>query len=563
MLVNVRLILDYYQFFGENPPENRIDFIKKIPKDLLIYEFAGLNFKLKYKTDLFPDNSFNTQKELLKYFCMYDMNTYNKYSRVAAHFTRSKSDFPLIFTKSMALFALEEIINTNFPEPAQDFKMAKIENWESVLIYILAVNFELNKVPVNETPTLENITASSILHNEPNIDVNPIFTLYRGFKLINYFINETDFKDELIEFFNDLNTTPYAFLGSIMHIVSVKGASNKYLQFAHHLPKKVEALETILRFTPIHNSDYKTLLSLKKNPVKLYGESKYVVLDYSFLINKSYMLLLNDFWFDKIKGIKNQDGSNKYNINVYRGTFGYFFESYVKELLLKSFHFLKHPKPFLFNDLKFTTKQGDIEIADIYIRQKKKVIIGQVKSISIYDKEKFSGDISEMYRNDREKFFSDFGLGQLIDSINYLNTHSDLFDSKISTLAKLTIYPVLIVNEDLFKTPLFTNIFKIRFEEIIEQVKNDRFDIKGFVVLHVSDIEHLLMKINNKNLSIWELLNDYLKRTRKEPVLPPFSYFSREHIDKGAMPDFIFEEFKDVIDEYNKILEELPNEKDE
>jgi len=557
MIFRTQLVLDHTHFFEGSPPENRIELINKIPKDLLIYEFAGLNFKLKYKTDLFPDNTFETQKELLKYFCMHDLLTYNRFSKVAAVFTKNKTDFPSIFTKSMALFALEEIINTEFPEPAEDFKMARIENWESILKYILAVNYELNKVPINESPTLENLTVSSILHNELNIDTNPIFTLYRGFKLINYFINETGFKDELIEFFNDINTTPYAFLGSIMHTISVKGSSKKQLQFAHHLPKKVEALETLLRFKPIQNKDYRTLLSIKKNPVKLYNESEYVVLDYSFLINKSYMFLLNDFWFDKIKGQKNENGSSKYNIKIYRSTFGKFFEKYTEELLSKAFQFLKHPKPMLFDDLKYTTNRGDIEIADVYIRQNKKVIIGQVKSNSIYDKEKFSGNIGEMYRNDRERFFKDFGVSQLIDSINYLSSHADLFDNRINVFSRLTVYPLLIVNEDLFKTPLFTNIFRIRFIELIDQVNDKRFDIKGLVVLHVSDIEHLLMKLKNKKLSIWNLLDNYLKRTRKEPVLPPFSYFSREHVDEGSVPDFIMEEFKDVITEYNKIGKEI------
>jgi len=45
----IKQILSYEQFFGEKEPVNRLELIKEIPKDILILEIAGLNYRLKPK----------------------------------------------------------------------------------------------------------------------------------------------------------------------------------------------------------------------------------------------------------------------------------------------------------------------------------------------------------------------------------------------------------------------------------------------------------------------------------------------------------------------------------
>ena len=54
-----------------------------------------------------------------------------------------------------------------------------------------------------------------------------------------------------------------------------------------------------------------------------------------------------------------------------------------------------------------------------------------------------------------------------------------------------------------------------------------------------------------------------MKQYKKEPIIPPFSYVSRSHIGKGAIPDFIFGEFKNVIAEYQLINTDISDDKTE
>jgi hypothetical protein len=65
----VQLILGYKEILGEEPPEHRLSLIEGICKKNLIAEIAGLNYRLKSKTDLQVDTRWETQADELTYFC--------------------------------------------------------------------------------------------------------------------------------------------------------------------------------------------------------------------------------------------------------------------------------------------------------------------------------------------------------------------------------------------------------------------------------------------------------------------------------------------------------------
>src|SRR5690606_15616172 len=101
-----------------------------------------------------------------------------------------------------------------------------------------------------------------------------------------------------------------------------------------------------------------------------------------------------------------------FNIQQYRGEFGYFFENYLSHILKKSFENYKYSTLMLFDQLNINTPKGNIEIADVYFRYGNKIILGQVKSGSIYDTEKYGGNVERLYKDDRNAFFENFGVNQ-------------------------------------------------------------------------------------------------------------------------------------------------------
>jgi hypothetical protein len=94
MIPKLKLVLEYKHFFDSEPPENRLDLIKHIPKLQLLYEIAGLNYRLKPYNQLKYDFSLETQTKELEYFCPIDKDLYKKYVQIASKYTKSKDEYP-------------------------------------------------------------------------------------------------------------------------------------------------------------------------------------------------------------------------------------------------------------------------------------------------------------------------------------------------------------------------------------------------------------------------------------------------------------------------------------
>src|SRR5436853_6069216 len=131
-----QLILDYRLFFGEDPPEDRITLISHVSRKAILFEIAGLNYRLKPKDKIYVDTSLNTTMKELRYFTMNIESLYEKYSAVADKYSKSKDEFGIIFNRQACLFAMEEILSSQLGEP-ENFVMAKEEAWEGILKYLL------------------------------------------------------------------------------------------------------------------------------------------------------------------------------------------------------------------------------------------------------------------------------------------------------------------------------------------------------------------------------------------------------------------------------------------
>lgn len=552
MIPKLKLILEYKHFFDAEPPKNRLDLIKFIPKLRLLYEIAGLNYRLKPYNQLKYDLSFETQANELSYFCPIDQDLYTHYVKIASGFIKGKDDYPLIFNRAANLFALEEILdNSDFPED-ENFNMSRVEVWDGIFRYLLAVNTEVAKVKkvAEGKVTIENISASSISLNELMIEDNPLYIAFKGIKLIEYLSNHPIYGVELERYFREtLKITKGNFIYNLLSLSFANGQENSFTEFSYNTPEPDKFLD-YLSNNRIKNSNPINLLSIKKTPFYKDSDTRYIVLDINFLANKCYNFFINDFWFDYLKPQKDEKGKDKFSYKHYRGAFGLFFEDYIKDILENSFPHLLHPKPLFFDDLKISSREGQIEVADIYVRQNKKILVGQVKSSSIYDNEKYSGEINSLYRNNREQFFKDFGVNQTFESIKTILKYSDLFDSKLEIKKSLEFYPIIVVNEKVFQTPLLPNLLYSRFKELIEKDNFSPHKIHPLVVMHVSDLEYLETALLKKEVQIWDLLKSHYKMIDKT-LIPPFILTSDRFIKPSAVSERLKAAMVDVISAYS------------
>jgi hypothetical protein len=271
--------------------------------------------------------------------------------------------------------------------------------------------------------------------------------------------------------------------------------------------------------------------------------------DNTFLIEKTYNQLLNDFWFDKLKPINDGKGKSKFNISDYKSVFGYFIEDYLKEVLNSAFGNYKYSELLLFDELEVKTIKGTIELADVYLRNGKQILLGQVKSGGIYDKEKYGGNVEALYKSDRNKFFENFGVNQLIESIQNLEKHMPDLDRKFPSRKAYQVYPCIIVSDKAFQTPLMADTFNERFKELKETINSSKIRINNLSLIHISDLELMEESLIPKPKLIWELLKYNLRDKRFVPLF----YNTIHHIlERRQHPKKIKELFKSLILKVNE-----------
>jgi len=551
-IIDVKLILDYTHFFGEESPENRLSLIKNVSKKHILYEIAGLNYRLKPKDRLKYDTSLETQIKELHYFCPIDDRLYNHYAKIASIYTKNKDEYSIIFNRVANLFAIEEILNSNELKDIDNFTMCDVNVWDSIFKYLLSVNCEVTKINKNKPQniTLENITPSSIVLNELMIEDNPVSVPYRGIKLLEFLSSHPKYGIEIETYFkNVIKIEPDKFIFNLLSLMVANNHEDKNMDF-FYLTKGEDSFLEYLSSNKIENNNPITLLSIKKAPFyKDSNNNGYIVLDLNFLIDKCYNFFVNDFWFDYLKPQKDDKGKDKFNFKDYRGAFGLFFENYIAEIIKNSFQHLKYPKPLLFDDLKIQTSVGMIEVSDIYIRQNKKILVGQVKSCAIYDKEKYGGTINSLYKNNREKFFIDFGVNQVLNSILNIIKYGKSFDSNIPINKSLEFYPIIIMNEKIFQTPLMPNLFHNRFQELLSENPIGFHKIHPLILIHISDLEYLESPLISKKIKIWDVLNAHLKGIK---IMFPFNKISNKYISSFILNKKINDKIVTIIKKYSK-----------
>src|SRR5215831_16678854 len=149
-----QLIIGSREFFGTEPPENKLEIIKDVCRNNLIAEVCRLNYRLKPQGAKFTDTSFETQKEELLYFCgesqelaevkstgIYDKE---KYCGNLDEFYKEGRE------KFFDAFGLTQLLNAinNLPETAEQFDSSFPKSKRIKLFPALIVNEKALQTPL-------------------------------------------------------------------------------------------------------------------------------------------------------------------------------------------------------------------------------------------------------------------------------------------------------------------------------------------------------------------------------------------------------------------------------
>lgn len=512
----VGLILDFQNVFEQTAPADRLAFLKRngITKNEVLSRLSLINFMLSPTISTRFDYSQEMQHSILDKMLSID----NSHAAIGV-LKKKISENAIIFNRPTNLFAMMEIINSDLPEGTKDTKVSNIQEID-FFGYYLSVNHETNTIGSDydpKKPDLEHLNISFIAHNEYFEDVDPIQTVYRGKKLFEWIESNTDYKDLFNEYIFEIsgkNATEY--LIEIVSIFFASESAKEEFNFYFKLDSEVPIFKSFSdRTIPINIGNQLEALDIRKSPIYQLDNESYILLDNKFLLEKCYNLIIWDFLFEKLVKEKT-DRERKRIIIEYRSSIGYFFEEYVREKIDKSLPHMKHPKPKLFDDLKI----GGKEVGDIYIRENKKVILGEVKSSGIPSKSKYGETLSDLYANDRPKFFKIHGLDQLITNLNNLLTNPNEYDTKLDLSKKNTIFPIIVTNEVALTLGFTIHVFNQEFNSRFDRSKHDNQLIKPVMILHISDLEFLEQYLKDKSINIFDFLCQHY---RKFDIIPKLS----------------------------------------
>jgi hypothetical protein len=546
---DIIIVQGYQDIFDEEPPTDRMSFIRNLSFQHILVEIVALNYRLKPAQTIFIDHTWETQEKELAHFT-YRKENFNYVLSKCSKYLKTKEKQPNFFSRQSCVFAIEEILNSQDMKTIPDFVMNREDVWYNIFKYLLCVNSTLSNLnnETDEGRCFESLNPKLIPLNELSIESDPLLTPLRGFMLFKYLLKNETYSPHLKEYlFKTYGVTPEKYFLFILGYSISKNYANNELNFFFQFNKETAPDKFILGMSKRWYSGvtYK-LLNIRKSPFIECWDNGYVLADNIFLLEKSYYQFLNDFWFDYLKKLKSAKSKPLFDIASYKSTFGYFFENYCDELLRKMLFDYKYSVLKTLNELIIPQKSGEKEIADFYFRYGKRIIVGQIKSGTIYDKEKYGADLESLYKNDREGFFENFGVNQIVKSIQEIEKNALSIDSKYPVEKNRIIFPILLFNDKLFQTPLMPDVFNKRFQELVENITFKKLTIKPLSIMHISDLEQLQFSINKTPKRIWEVLNSNCSDPKY--MIPFYDSLNKLGI-RGRYTDELVEEIRKAIEE--------------
>lgn len=526
----IGLILDYQNVFEQTLPNDRLALLARngIIKNEVLTRLSLINFMLS------PTRStrFNYNRDM-QHLILDKMLTIDNTHSAIDIIKKKIDDNSILFNRPANLFAMMEVINSDLPTGSKDTQVSNVQELD-FFQYYLCVNHETNTIGSDydhANPDLERLNVSFIAHNEYFQDIDPIQTVYRGKKLFDWIESNSDYKEPFTEYISTVSGKSVSeYLVEILSIFFATGSSKEEFNFYFKLAKDVPIFNNFSERTiPIQLGNQLEALDIRKSPIYQLDEESYILLDNKFLLEKCYSLIIWDFLFEKLA--KGKEGAERKKIIIeYRSSIGYFFEDYVREKIENSFPHIKHPKPKLFDDLKI----GGKEIGDIYIRQNKKVILGEVKSSGIPSKSKYGDTLDDLYANDRDKFFKIHGLDQLVTNLNNLLSNPSEYDDKFNLSKKNTIFPIIVTNEISLTLGFTIHVFNQEFNSRFDRLKHEGQEIKPIMILHISDLEFLEQYLKDKTINVFDFLSQHYRKFDFIPKLSmSYSHLPPKH-DKNV-----------------------------
>lgn len=495
--ITIQFLVGYKDLYKDDNTEV-LKRISEYPLEIVLAELVGINYELRGSSDLFSNMDINVQENILNKWLNKDTFLLELYSKLNSYSKPKKNHSVVIFNRAACLYGID-FCYRNLKPIIAEFDYTR-RFWIDLIHFCLACNdvvTQFNSDESSKVSLLEDVNAKQALLNELNTISNPILVFNRYISLILFLKRNENYNEYLTQYLDSIKLTPESFIMSLF-LIYFNNDQRTGLKFFIRLNKEespdayslLQWLSDIKLIPKKHDLD---LLSIYKWPVFKRSDEEFIILDVELLLDKVFRQFINDFYFDflKSKGITYQ---------TYKGVIGMYFEEHIatefKEVLINSTNTTyRHTSQLLFGNPRK-------ELCDIYIRHRKNIFIGQVKSTNFIDDQKFQGTF-EFYKGDIDRFYKDVGIIQLVQTIEWMTKYENEIDSKFNKNTK--IFPAIILSDKFFQTPLMPQVLSNEFNKRLLKI-NQNFYVHDLIVMDVSSVERLKAINMKKGKVFWQIL---------------------------------------------------------
>lgn len=433
------LRLEFGNIFSKENKRTIIDYLKEIPKDILL-KFIG--FSTRYPQPNF-DSFFSNPKIGVEI-----------YNRVMSYcFNNKIYNKPIVISREASLRIAEIILShiTEFKADNDDIDRSELNIFKSFLI----INEELNAKDdqkISSGENFEKLVDMSIsssfpladlgLYGKNDIDFYKLLycTLVRFTYLLDFLKSKGEYKyleDALCA--NFATNNPQDLLYQVKYLFGhllVMKMSGGYV-FVVEDKNQILFLDSFVSEIIDEDADF---TKLRNFPLLKIEDNVYTVIEFFFILDKftkSTKFVLKDA-FNKKHGLPDRDR-----------TFFNFYNTEFSENFL-----MKNVLDELFHD-SFYVKKKEIDDhnnePDYYARYKDRVYLFENKDVMIAKETKNSGNIEKINEVLQTKFNKKgVGIDQLIYSIKQIADKIFRYDDGANKRNDLVIYPILLVSDRIF-----------------------------------------------------------------------------------------------------------------
>ncbi|WKL44888.1 hypothetical protein [Flavobacterium sp. ZE23DGlu08] len=267
------------------------------------------------------------------------------------------------------------------------------------------------------------------------------------------------------------------------------------------------------------SKEWNELTNIRKKPLYKLKNQDYIIIDFSFLLDKFFSGIYHD-----LIELSKKTYINNFHLDYSKN----FVEGVLLVNSLKSV-FGKSYIQYSENRIKLNIKKGieNLALPDYYIRNGSKIFIFECKNSFLSNINKINLDCDLIENEIKDKFFESLGkkkaIKQLLNFINLSEDKQYTFFDNLKKHSNLKYYPVLVVTDNTLTSIGFNKLFHEYFQNASSNVKSDLVSrIKPLTIIHINDF--LYYNESLKKLDV--IIQEFHKYTSNKNAIDGMLSFS-------------------------------------